>query len=121
MSLGNDVIIDPWYPMGKADLIDAAHLALHFTYMSGREEITEMLRLATERARGRSASRMSTGSRRESPPTASSSSATTPIDVISLRATRRYVVRRGRVIAETTPARTTLLGDPLNFAVAGGR
>jgi hypothetical protein len=35
--------------MGKADLVDAAHLALHFTYMSGREEIPEMLRLATER------------------------------------------------------------------------
>ena len=45
--------------------------------------------------------------------------APTPIDVISLRATRRYVIRRGRVIAETTPARTTLLGDPVNFAVAG--
>jgi len=45
--------------------------------------------------------------------------APTPIDIISLRATRRYVIRRGRVIAETTPARTTLLGDPLNFAVAG--
>src|ERR1700759_2867075 len=48
-SLGNDVIIDPWYSLGKADLIDAAHLAPPFTYMSGREEITEMLRLATER------------------------------------------------------------------------
>ena len=44
--------------------------------------------------------------------------APTAIDTISLRATRRYVVRRGRVIAETSPARTTLLGDRLNFAVA---
>jgi hypothetical protein len=25
------------------------------------------------------------------------------------------------VIAETNPARTTLLGEPLNFAVAAGR
>ena len=30
-------------------MVDAAHLALHFTYMSGREEIPEMLRCATER------------------------------------------------------------------------
>ena len=49
VSLGNDVVMDPWYLMGKADLVDAAHLALHFTYMSGLDEIPEMLRCATER------------------------------------------------------------------------
>jgi cytosine deaminase len=121
VSLGNDVIIDPWYPMGKADLIDAAHLALHFTYMSGREEITEMLRLATERGARTLGVEDQYGIEEGKPADCVIFDATTPIEVISLRATRRYVVRRGRVIAETTPARTTLLGDPLNFAVAGGR
>jgi hypothetical protein len=38
------------------------------------------------------------------------------IEVIRLRAARRYVVRRGHLIAETTPARTTLLGKPVTFA-----
>jgi cytosine deaminase len=121
VSLGNDVIIDPWYPMGKADLIDAAHLALHFTYMSGREEITEMLRLATERGARTLGVEDEYGIEEGKPADCVIFDATTPIDVISLRATRRYVIRRGRVIAETTPARTTLLGDPLNFAVAGER
>jgi len=119
VSLGNDVIIDPWYPMGRADLIDAAHLALHFTYMSGRDEITEMLRLATERGARTLGVEDDYGIEEGKPADCVIFEATTPIDVISLRATRRYVVRRGRVIAETTPARTTLLGDPLNFAVAG--
>ncbi len=121
VSLGNDVIIDPWYPMGRADLIDAAHLALHFTYMSGREEITEMLRLATERGARTLGVEDEYGIEEGKPADCVIFDATTPIDVISLRATRRYVIRRGRVIAETTPARTTLLGDPVNFAVAGGR
>ena len=121
VSLGNDVIIDPWYPMGRADLIDAAHLALHFTYMSGREEITEMLRLATERGARTLGVEDEYGIEEGKPADCVIFEATTPIDVISLRATRRYVIRRGRVIAETTPARTTLLGDPVNFAVAGGR
>jgi cytosine/creatinine deaminase len=121
VSLGNDVIIDPWYPMGTADLIDAAHLALHFTYMSGREEIAEMLRLATERGARTLGVEDEYGIEEGKPADCVIFDATTPIDVISLRATRRYVLRRGRVIAETTPARTTLLGDPLNFAVAGGR
>ena len=49
VSLGNDVIMDPWYSMGRADMVEAASLALHFTYMSGLDEIPEMLRCATER------------------------------------------------------------------------
>jgi cytosine deaminase len=121
VSLGNDVIIDPWYPMGKADLIDAAHLALHFTYMSGREEITEMLRVATERGARTLGVQDEYGIEEGKPADCVIFDAPTPIDVISLRATRRHVVRRGRVIAETNPARTTLLGRPLNFAVAAGR
>jgi cytosine/creatinine deaminase len=121
VSLGNDVIIDPWYPMGKADLIDAAHLALHFTYMSGREEITEMLRVATERGARTLGVEDEYGIEEGKPADCVIFDAPTPIDVISLRATRRYVIRRGRVIAETRPARTSLLGDPLNFAVAAGR
>jgi cytosine deaminase len=121
VSLGNDVIIDPWYPMGKADLIDAAHLALHFTYMSGREEITEMLRVATERGARTLGVEDEYGIEEGKPADCVIFDATTPIDVISLRATRRYVIRRGRVIAETTPARTTLLGEPVHFAVAGER
>src|SRR5439155_1725202 len=47
VSLGNDVIVDPWYLLGKADLVDAASLALHFTYMSGLDEIPQMLECAT--------------------------------------------------------------------------
>jgi len=119
VSLGNDVIIDPWYPMGKADLIDAAHLALHFTYMSGREEVTEMLRVATERGARTLGVEDEYGIEEGKPADCVIFDAPTAIDVISLRATRRYVIRRGRVIAETSPARTTLLGNPLNFAVAG--
>jgi cytosine deaminase len=121
VSLGNDVIIDPWYPMGKADLVDAAHLALHFTYMSGRDEITEMFRVATERGARTLGVEDEYGIEEGKPADCVIFDAPSPIDAISLRATRRYVIRRGRVIAETNPARTTLLGDPLNFAVAAGR
>jgi hypothetical protein len=33
-----------------------------------------------------------------------------------LHPARRWVIRRGRVVAETTPAATTLLGEPVTFA-----
>ncbi|HLI59279.1 MAG TPA: cytosine deaminase [Solirubrobacteraceae bacterium] len=116
VSLGNDVIMDPWYPMGKADLVDAAHLALHFTYMSGRDEIAEMLRLATERGARTLGVEDEYGLEEGKPADFVIFDAQDAIEVIRLRASRRYVVRRGRVIAETTPAQTTLLGEPVTFA-----
>jgi hypothetical protein len=36
--------------------------------------------------------------------------------VLRLHPPRRWVIRRGHVVAETTPARTTLLGEPVTFA-----
>jgi len=116
VSLGNDVIMDPWYLMGKADLVDAAHLALHFTYMSGLDEIPEMLRCATERGARTLGVEDDYGIEEGKPADCIVFDAPSAIEVIRLRATRRWVIRHGRVIAETTPAQTTLLGQPVTFA-----
>src|SRR5438093_2607159 len=116
VSLGNDVIMDPWYLMGKADLVDAAHLALHFTYMSGLEEIPEMLRCATERGARTLGIEDEYGIEAGKPADCIVFEARSALDVIRLRATRRLVIRRGRVIAETSPPRTTLLGEHVTFA-----
>lgn len=116
VSLGNDVIMDPWYSLGKADLVDAAHLALHFTYMSGREEIAEMLRCATERGARTLGIEDEYGIEQGKPADCVVFDAPDAVEVIRLRATRRWVIRRGKVIAETTPARSTLLGSPIMFS-----
>jgi cytosine deaminase len=116
VSLGNDVIMDPWYLMGKADLVDAAHLALHFTYMSGLEEIPEMLRCATERGARTLGIEDVYGIEAGKPADCIVFEARSALDVIRLRATRRLVIRRGRVIAETSPPSTMLLGKPVTFA-----
>ncbi len=123
VSLGNDVIMDPWYLMGKADLVDAAHLALHFTYMSGLDEIPEMLRCATDRGARTLGIEDEYGLDEGKPADLVIFDAPSPIEVIRLRAARRWVIRRGRVIAETTPARTTLYAEdgtpePVTFAPA---
>jgi cytosine deaminase len=115
VSLGNDVIIDPWYPMGKADLIDAAHLALHFTYMSGRDEITEMLRCATERGARTLGVEDEYGIEEGKPADLVVYDAPSALEVLRLHPPRRFVIRGGRVVAETTPATTTLLGEPVTF------
>jgi cytosine/adenosine deaminase-related metal-dependent hydrolase len=38
------------------------------------------------------------------------------LEVLRLHPPRRWVIHRGRVIAQTEPARTTLLGEPVTFS-----
>jgi cytosine deaminase len=115
VSLGNDVIMDPWYSLGRADLVEAASLALHFTYMSGLEEIVEMLRCATERGARTLGVEDAYGLEEGKPGDAVVFDAPSALEVLRLHAPRRWVLRGGRVVAETTPARTTLLGEPVTF------
>jgi cytosine/creatinine deaminase len=115
VSLGNDVIMDPWYSLGRADMVEAASLALHFTYMSGREEIPEMLRCATERGARTLGVEDEYGLEEGKQADLVVYEAPSALEVLRLHAPRRWVIRRGRVVAETTPARTTLLGEPVTF------
>jgi cytosine/creatinine deaminase len=119
VSLGNDVIVDPWYLLGKADLVDAASLALHFTYMSGLEEIPQLLDCATWRGARTLGIEDEYGIEEGKPADLVVFDAPTPLEVMRLKPVRRWVVRRGRVLAETTPPKTTLLGERVDFAVAG--
>jgi cytosine deaminase len=116
VSLGNDVIMDPWYLLGRADMVEAASLALHFTYMSGLAEIPEMLRCATERGARTLGVEDEYGIEEGKPADCVVFDAPSAVEVMRLHPPRRWVVRRGRVIAETLPSSTTLLGEPVTFA-----
>jgi cytosine deaminase len=118
VSLGNDVIVDPWYLLGKADLVDAASLALHFTYMSGLDEIPQLLDCATWRGARTLGIDDEYGIEAGKRADLVVFDAPTPLEVMRLKPTRRWVIRGGQVIAETVPPRTTLLGDEVTFAVS---
>jgi cytosine deaminase len=109
VSLGNDVIMDPWYSLGRADLLHAASLALHFCYMSGLEEIEEMLDVATARGARTLGLEDEYGLEEGKPADLVVWDAPSAVEVMRLLPARRYVIRRGRVVAETEPARTRLL------------
>jgi cytosine/creatinine deaminase len=115
VSLGNDVIMDPWYLLGRADLIQAASLALHFTHMSGRDEIPELLRCATTRGAVTLDVQDEYGLEEGKPADCVIFDAPSPTEVLRLNPARRFVIRRGNVVATTEPARTTLLGRDVTF------
>ncbi len=123
VSLGNDVIMDPWYSLGNADMVDAARLALHFTYMSGRDEIGEMLACATTRGARTLGVEDDYGIEEGKPADLVVFDAPSALEVLRLRPVRRWVIRRGRVVAETTPAEARLYAEdgtaePVSFAPA---
>jgi len=118
VSLGNDVIVDPWYLLGKADLVDAASLALHFTYMSGLDEIPQMLDCATTHGARTLGVEDDYGIEEGKPADMVVFDAPSALEVMRLKPVRRWVIRRGKVIAETTPPQTTLLGERVMFRVA---
>jgi cytosine deaminase len=111
VSLGNDVIMDPWYLLGKADLLHAANLALHFTYMSGVEEIPELLACATWRGARTLGVEDDYGIEEGKPADLVVFDAPTPLEVMRLMPARRWVIRCGRIVAETTPASTRLFHE----------
>jgi cytosine/creatinine deaminase len=117
VSLGNDVIVDPWYLLGKADLVDAASLALHFTYMSALDEIPQLLDCATWRGARTLGIEDEYGVEEGKPADLVVFDAPTALEVMRLKPVRRWVIRRGRVIAETRPPRTTLLGEHVEFGI----
>jgi cytosine/creatinine deaminase len=119
VSLGNDVIVDPWYLLGKADLVDAASLALHFTYMSGLDEIPQMLECATTRGARTLGVEDDYGIEEGKPADMVIFDAPSALEVMRLKPVRRWVIRRGKVIAETTTPRTTLLGERVTFERLG--
>jgi cytosine/creatinine deaminase len=118
VSLGNDVIVDPWYLLGKADLVDAASLALHFTYMSGLDEIPQLLDCATWRGARTLGVEDEYGIEEGKRADLVVFDAPTPLEVMRLKPVRRWVIRGGRVIAETTPPRTRLFGEDVTFAAS---
>ena len=120
VSLGNDVIVDPWYLLGKADLVDAASLALHFTYMSGLEEIPQMLECATTHGARTLGIEDDYGIEEGKPADMVIFDAPSALEVMRLKPVRRWVIRRGKVIAETTPPQTTLLGKDVTFTGSAG-
>ncbi len=49
-SFGHDCVLDPWYPLGAADMLDVAFMGLHACQMSGEDQIGRMFDAVTVNA-----------------------------------------------------------------------
>ncbi len=116
--LGHDSVMDPWYPLGKADPLQAAFTLAHYGQMSGFEEIRTLIDMITvngARALGLTDYGLEAGCRAD----LVLFDAPSESDAIRLMAPRRLVIRGGKVVARTEPARHSVMwkgkDEPVDF------
>lgn len=115
VACGHDCIMDPWYPIGTGSMLDAAHMLVHVGQMTGRDELFRAFEMITTnplRATGRDWS-VAEGK----PANFLVLECEDEVEAIRLRATPRWVVRNGMVVAETEPANARVLAPGFEGAV----
>lgn len=106
-AFGHDCVLDPWYSLGCADMLEVAHMGLHVAQMTGRAAMRQCFEAVTTvpaRILGLESYGLAPGCHAD----LVLLDAADPIEAIRLRAGRLKVWRRGRLLAEATPARTRL-------------
>jgi cytosine/creatinine deaminase len=122
VAFGHDCVMDPWYGLGSGDMLEVAHMGLHVAQMTSQRDMAQCFLAVTEtpaRILGLEGYGIAPGCRADLVVLDAGS----PAEAIRLRAARRYVIRRGEIIAESPPshARLTLPGRPENVNFRLGR
>lgn len=108
VSLGHDSIMDPWFPLGRGDMLAAAQLALFLCHMSGYDEIQQVFDLITSNAARTLRVQDRYGLAEGKPASFLILDASDAFEALRLLPPRLYVFKAGREIATTTPARSVL-------------
>ena len=113
VAFGQDCTMDPWYPLGSADMLEVAHMGIHAIPMTSRAAMAwafDSVTLAGAAAMGLPDPTLRVGG----PASMVVLQARDRIEAVRLKATRLAVIRRGKVLAQTPPrhARLALDGRP---------
>ncbi len=106
VACGHDSIMDPWYPLGRGSMLDALSMLVHVGQMTGRSELFRAYEMVTTNPAR--AAEIDTGIAEGKPADFIVLDCEDEAEAIRLRPAARWVVRSGRVVAETQPARSVV-------------
>ena len=106
--IGHDSIMDPWYSMGKGNMIAAANLLAHTAHMNGHDQITTLMDMITVRSARTLNVEDSYGLEAGKPADLVILDARNDAEAVRLTSECLYVIRRGKIICRTEPAVRTL-------------
>jgi cytosine deaminase len=107
VAIGHDSVMDPWYPLGYGDPLQAAFVLAHLGHMSGDAELKtliDMITVAPAAALGVADYGLSVGNSADLVVFDARSEA----EALRLQRPRHLVLRAGRVVAATQPARSVV-------------
>jgi cytosine deaminase len=102
VAFGHDALLDPWYSFGTYDMIEVAHMALHIAQMTGVDQMRKIFEAVTfngAKALGLEGYGLEAGCHAD----IVILQARDPQEALRLKPARLFVIRRGSVIAETSP------------------
>jgi cytosine deaminase len=97
---GQDCVLDPWYSLGTADMLDVAFMGLHVAQMTSPTEMRtcfDMVTTHNAKTMGLADYGLHVGAKASLVVL----DAASPIEALRLRATRLCVIANGKVIAQT--------------------
>ncbi|CAO3435156.1 amidohydrolase family protein [Azospirillum doebereinerae] len=107
VAFGHDCVMDPWYPLGSGDMLEVAHMGLHVGQMTGHDGIVASFDAVTAnpaRLLHLDGYGLEVGCHADLVVL----QANGPVEAIRTRATRLFVLRRGRVVSRCAPVRAEL-------------
>jgi cytosine deaminase len=107
VAIGHDSVMDPWYPLGFGDPLQAAFVLAHLGHMSGDDELRtliDMITVAPAAALGVDGYGLDEGASAD----LVVFDALAEAEALRLQRPRYLVLRAGRVVAETEPAHSVV-------------
>lgn len=107
VSIGHDSIMDPWYALGKGDMVQAAFLLYHMGQLTGAaqvEQLFDMITVNSAKTMHLDDYGIEVGNTADFVIFDGNNVA----DIIRLQSERTHVIRKGNVICETAPAKRQL-------------
>ena len=118
VGIGHDSIMDPWYPMGKGSMLEAAFMCLNVAHMTGYEEMKQIFKALTYNS-ARILRVEGYGIEEGNPANLVILNANSEINALRLGAEALYVLKDGKVVARTEPARRHFFDEEVRFEVPG--
>jgi len=103
VSIGNDNIMDPFGPLGKGNMLQAAHLLAHTAHLSGTEQIYDLYQMISTNG-AKTLQIKDYGIKVGNQADCIILDASDELEAIRLTSECLYVIRKGKVISETKPA-----------------
>ncbi len=102
VAFGQDALLDPWYSFGSCDMLEVAHMGLHVAQMTGVDQMRQIFEAVTyngAKVMGLEGYGLEPGCRAD----VVILQAADTHEALRLKSARLFVIRRGKIIAETPP------------------